>query len=138
MREMSVFVIATSIFIASVVFGVDVFTSKASCKRIEQQPEFFEVEATAYCYGTTRCDGDPIRDGICAGKKEWYGKVIALYEQDENGQLGKFIGYYDCLDTGGDYRIKEGNCIDIYIPSYNDCIQFGRRKCLAMIIDGEG
>ena len=101
-------------------------------------PLYFEVEATAYCYGGTRCDGGPVRKGICAGKKEWYGKVIALYEQGVDGELGGFIGYYECLDTGGDYRIKEGKCVDIYMSSYEDCINFGRKKCFAVILDGKG
>lgn len=101
------------------------------------EPLYFEIEATAYCYGTTRCDGGKVRNGICAGKKEWYGKVIALYEND-NGKIGKFIGNFECLDTGGDSRIKEGKCVDIYNPSYEWCINFGRKKCFAVIVDGVG
>ena len=29
---------------------------------------FIRMQATAYCYGTTRCDGKPVRKGICAAK----------------------------------------------------------------------
>lgn len=101
------------------------------------EPQFFEVEATAYCDGTTRCDGKPVRQGVCAGKKEWYGKVIALYE-NKNGNPGEFLGYYECLDTGGDSRIKDGKCVDVYNHSKEWCINFGRKKVLAVIIEGEG
>lgn len=95
------------------------------------------MEATAYCYGTTRCDGQPVRQGICAGKPEWYGKIAAIYE-DAGGYPGEFLGYYECLDTGGDERLKNGKALDIYIPDYETCIEFGRRKVLVELIDGEG
>lgn len=101
------------------------------------QSTYIPMEATAYCYGTSRCDGGAVRSGICAGKKEWYGKVAAIYE-DENGKPGEFLGYYECLDTGGDERIKNGTVLDIYHPDYDWCIEFGRRKVLVELIDGDG
>ena len=97
---------------------------------------FIRMQATAYCYGTTRCDGKPVRKGICAAKPEWYGKTAAIYE-DAGGVPGEFIGYYECLDTGGD-SIKNGDVIDIYSPSEEWCIQFGRRNVLVFLIDGVG
>lgn len=99
--------------------------------------DLIPMEATAYCYGTTRCDGQPVRQGICAGKPEWYGKVAAVYE-DNGGTPGEFLGYYECLDTGGDERIKNGTVLDIYHPDRDWCIRFGRRKVLVELIDGEG
>ena len=101
-----------------------------------EQPEYFEVEATAYCDGEACCRGEIPRWGICAGKPEWYGKIIALYESD-NGKIGEFIGYFECFDTGGE-RIKNGEVIDIFNPSREWCKQFGRKKVIAYIIDGEG
>lgn len=95
------------------------------------------MEATAYCYGTTRCDGEPVRTGVCAGKPEWYGKVAAVYE-DAGGYPGEFLGYYECLDTGGDERIRNGTVLDIYNPDREWCIRFGRKKVLVELIDGEG
>ncbi len=65
-----------------------------------------QIEVTAYCYGTTRCDGGAVRIGICAGKKDWYGKVAAIY-LDNGGSPGEFLGYFEILDTGGDERIKK-------------------------------
>ena len=86
-----------------------------------EQPEYFE---------------ETPRWGICAGKPEWYGKVIALYESD-NGKIGEFIGYFECFDTGSE-QIKNGEVIDIYNESREWCKQFGRKKVIAYIIDGEG
>lgn len=96
-----------------------------------------QMEVTAYCYGTTRCDGGAVRTGICAGKSEWQGKVAAIY-LDNNGTLGEFLGYFEILDTGGDERIQNGTVLDIYIPDYDSCIEFGRRKVVVVLIDGEG
>ena len=101
-----------------------------------EQPEYFEVEATAYCDGEVCCRGEIPRWGICAGKPEWYGKVIALYESD-NGKIGEFIGYFECLDTGSE-RIRNGEVIDIFNPSREWCKQFGRKKVIAYIIEGRG
>lgn len=131
------FVIFAYIFFISMFLFFIVFDSQAYEEDKWEEPQYFEIEATAYCDGTTRCDGKPVRTGICAGKKEWYGKVIALYE-NKNGNPGEFLGYYECLDTGGDSRIKEGKCVDIYNPSKEWCINFGRKKVLAVIIEGKG
>lgn len=104
---------------------------------VEVVPEQQLMEVTAYCYGSTRCDGGAVRIGTCAGKKDWYGKVAAIY-LDDNGSLGEFLGYFEILDTGGDERIKCGAVLDIYIPDYDDCIEFGRKKVVVVLIDGEG
>lgn len=95
------------------------------------------MEATAYCCGATRCDGGAVRTGTCAGKPDWYGKVAAIY-LDDNGSPGEFLGYFEILDTGGDDRIRNGTALDIYIPDYDSCIEFGRRKVVVVFIDGEG
>ena len=99
--------------------------------------DLIPMEATAYCYGTIRCDGQPVRQGICAGKPEWYGKVAAVYE-DNGGTPGEFLGYFEILDTGGDERIKNGTVLDIYHPDYDACIEFGRQDVIVVLIDGEG
>lgn len=101
------------------------------------EPEYIEMECTAYCYGTTRSDNKPVRKGICAGASKYYGKTAAIYI-DEGGKPGEFIGYYEVLDTGGDERIKNGKCLDIYNPDYNWCIAFGRKKVLVVMLDGVG
>lgn len=102
----------------------------------DNHPEYIRVKATAYCLGTLRCDGKPIRTGVIAGKPEWYGKLIAVYE-DNDGELGDFIGYFECLDTGGS-TITNGKVVDIYNPSYDWCINFGVKNVIIVLIDGKG
>lgn len=102
----------------------------------KDEPLYIPMEATAYCYGTTRCDGGRVRKGICAAKPEWYGKMAAVYV-NKDGKPGEFLGYYECLDTGGQ-DIKDGKVLDIYHPDYNWCVVFGRKNVLVMLIDGEG
>lgn len=103
---------------------------------VQANDGYMHMEATAYCVGTTRCDGGTVREGIAAGKPEWYGMVAMVYK-DDNGQLGEFLGYYEILDTGGK-DIKSGRVIDIYMNDYDDCIQFGRKKVIVKLVDGEG
>lgn len=109
----------------------------ASDKPVTEVAPVQRIEATAYCYGATRCDGGTVRTGTCAGKPEWYGRVAAIY-LDDNGTPGEFLGYFEILDTGGDERIKSGAVLDIYIPDHDACIEFGRQKVIVSIIDGKG
>lgn len=138
---MKILVIAAMSVVTILVFGMaavvlaDEIENLGAIEPVETQ--YIQMEATAYCYGTTRCDGRAVRIGVCAAKPEWYGKLAAVYE-DADGKPGEFIGYFECLDTGGDERIKDGRCIDIYNPSKEWCIKFGRRKVLVLLIDGEG
>lgn len=109
----------------------------AADKPVREVAQVQPMEATAYCQGTIRCDGGVVRTGTCAGKPEWYGKVAAIY-LDDNGSTGEFLGYFEILDTGGDDRITDGLVLDIYIPNYDACIEFGRRKVIVLLVDGEG
>lgn len=104
---------------------------------VEVAPVQQLMEVTAYCYGSTRCDGGAVRIGTCAGKPEWYGKVAAVY-LDNNGSPGEFLGYFEILDTGGNERIQNGSVLDIYLQDYDACIEFGRQKVIVSVIDGEG
>ena len=97
-----------------------------------------EMEATAYCYGSSRCDGGPVREGICAAAPKYYSKVAIVFERNDDGSPGDFIGYFEVLDTGGDYRIQNGDVIDIYHPSKEWCKQFGRQKVWVRFVDGKG
>ena len=57
---------------------------------------------------------------------------------DENGNPIDYIGTFEIEDTGGDERIKNGNCIDIYIPSYQEAINFGRKQVIVYLIEAKG
>lgn len=103
----------------------------------EDEINYIPMECTAYCCGTVRCDGGPARKGICAGASRYYGKTAIIYE-NEGGKPGKFLGYYEVLDTGGDYRIQNGTCLDVYLPTERECILWGRKQVLVVMIDGKG
>lgn len=121
-------------------FGLFVTASQEDYEVHEEdfvQLEYFEVEATAYFQGEVCSTGALPRWGICAGKPEWYGKIIALYES-ENGKPGEFIGYFECLDTGPVDTVRAGKVIDIYNPDEAWCWEFGRKKVIAYIIEGDG
>lgn len=96
------------------------------------------IEATAYCYGTTTCTGKPVREGIAAMSKRYLGMTAIVYELDENGEPFDYIGTYEIEDTGGDERIRNGNCIDIFMNSYEDAINFGRKQVVVYLIEAKG
>jgi len=83
------------------------------------------------CYtsteGSITASGQPVREGIIAGKREWCNKgyIALLYDEDQN-----FIGYYEFLDTGagidtdgdgiGD-SIRNGKSVDVYCGTLERC-----------------
>jgi 3D (Asp-Asp-Asp) domain-containing protein len=85
-----------------------------------------KVRCTCYVDRGTTASGKTTREGIVAGKREWIGCVAALYQVNEDGKLGDFIGYYEFLDTGygiqTDYggSIQLGQSIDVWQPSMKD------------------
>lgn len=97
----------------------------------------FQIESTAYCYGEITASGQAVREGIAAGRREWIGLTAILYE-DDGGEIGELIGIYEILDTGGDERIKNGTCIDIYIPDYDAAIEYGRKSVFVQLVDAKG
>lgn len=85
------------------------------------QPKIMEAHATAYCVSGTTYSGQETREGICAGKKEWIGKTIIVYQKLPGGEIGDLIGYYECLDTGKTNGLKTGKVIDIWCPDLEAC-----------------
>ena len=102
-----------------------------------EETEWMRMESTAYCAGTIRCDGGPARVGVCAGATRYYGMTAIMYE-DDGGKPGEYLGTFEILDTGGDYRIKNGTCLDVFLPSERDCILWGRKKVLVKMVEGKG
>lgn len=92
-----------------------------------------KMESTAYCYGTITASGAHVRPGICAGKREWIGKTAVIYDREMN-----LIGIYEILDTGGDGRIRNGKCLDVYLPDEQQCREYGRKTVWVQIVDAEG
>lgn len=80
--------------------------------------------ATAYCVSGVTASGEITRDGICAGKDEWLGKTIILYQRLPDNKIGDQIGIYECLDTGGTPGLKEGRVIDVWCQDLDTCQEF--------------
>ena len=81
-------------------------------------------ELTAYCYGNVTSTGTtPTANRTIAvdPKVIPYGSVVEI----------EGYGTYVAEDCGGAVK---GNIIDIYIPGYDNCIKFGRRKANVYMI----
>ena len=136
---------------------IGVLTIPSEVWGAELQPELKPINVTAYySENPTGCRGDRMREGIAAGRQEWYGKAIVLYK-DEDGKLGEVIGVFEILDTGygkdtgkGESRIKKGRhlgtietgeTIDIYRLNYERCKEImvlTNGKAFYQLIDAEG
>jgi len=97
-----------------------------------------------------------MREGIAAGKQEWYGKAVIIY-MDDNGKPGEVVGVFEILDTGygrdtgkGESRVKKGRhlgtietgqTIDIYRNDYAGCkeiMELTGGKAFYQLVDAEG
>jgi 3D (Asp-Asp-Asp) domain-containing protein len=99
----------------------------------KSQAEMHSMIATAYCLNGTTATGTQTRVGIAASKREWFGKTVRVYWND-GGQAGSLIGEYVIEDTGG-RPIRNGSVIDIWMPTKDECLQFGRRCVLVEVVD---
>lgn len=96
------------------------------------QPNFYRMQATAYCLDGTTATGTHTRPGIAASKPSWFGKVASVYLTDENGNAGEFIGNFLIEDTGGS-PIRKGKVIDLWMPTKDECMEFGRKDVIVYI-----
>lgn len=82
--------------------------------------ELLDFQATAYCLKGRTASGEHVRPGVIAADPRVLplGTVVHL-------RAGSYTGTYTVLDTGG--RIR-GRIIDVYVPTYREAKQFGRRS----------
>lgn len=104
-----------------------------------QEDKLFMIEATAYCETGNPCaDGTwPVEGLTVAGKRAWIGKTILIYE-DAGGVAGELLMIGEIRDTGGHPKIKAGKCIDIFMDSESEAINFGRQKVWIELVDAVG
>ncbi|MGH9339156.1 MAG: 3D domain-containing protein [Acidobacteriota bacterium] len=105
----------------------NVFRPGAAASEAQAFPVFSQkFVATAYCLKGLTFSGVRVAQGIVAADPAVLpiGSIIEV-------KAGKYSGIYSVLDTGGAIKGKK---IDIYIPSYDKAIQFGRRKVEVRII----
>lgn len=88
--------------------------------------ELADFHATAYCLKGRTASGIHTRPGIIAADPSVLplGTVVHL-------RAGRYTGTYTVMDTGG--RIK-GRRVDVYVPTYREAIEFGRRPVKIKVI----
>lgn len=103
-----------------------------------KEPEMKKVKMTCYTHTGNPCrNGKMPREGICAYQYEYLDWLAIVYE-DDNGEPGEIIGYYEIFDTG--YGIETdvvnpktgenygslelGTSIDIFQDSLEECYEF--------------
>ncbi len=89
-----------------------------------------EMTATAYCTGTTTATGMKVRYGVVAVDPRVIPLGSRLYIEAANGTW--VYGTAVAADTGGAVK---GNIIDLYVESYSEAINFGRRKAKVYILE---
>lgn len=86
-----------------------------------------KIRCTCYTSteGKTTASGEPVREGIIAGKRSWMGKTAILYDLNMN-----IIGIFEFKDTGagidtdGDGKgdsIINGKSVDVYRDTLSRC-----------------
>lgn len=79
-------------------------------------PERVKMRCTVYTGGGITKSGKKVREGFIASNNSNLGRVALLYTED-----GKFIGAFECEDTGSAHWLKDGTAIDVYRESKSGC-----------------
>lgn len=92
----------------------------------DQEDSFHEFEATAYCDLGVTFSGVYVQRGIVAADPRVLpiGSVIEV-------SAGDYSGIYTVMDTGG---VIKGEIIDIFMPDYEEAVQFGRQQVKIRVI----
>jgi 3D (Asp-Asp-Asp) domain-containing protein len=98
-----------------------------------QEHKYHSMIATAYCLTGSTATGTTPRTGIAASRPAWFGKTVKVYWND-GGKPGAMIGTYTVEDTGG-APIRNGSVIDIWMPTEDECFEFGRRCVLVEVME---
>lgn len=109
------------------------------CRDVSAE-EILNIKATAYCYnsGRTATGTIPKEGRTIAGKREWFGKIACLWEDNGDGiQPENFIGSYIVEDTGGE-PIRKGYVVDVFIEDKARAKEFGSKNVIVVLIDANG
>ena len=134
MRKMKYVVIALVVLWSYLFFdSVMGLAMAVDLQKEETQIQGMEMQATAYCLTGTPASGQQTSTGIVASKPEWIGKKMMIYLKDKNGNQ-TYLGTYDVEDTGGN-SIRSGKVVDIWMPTRDECLQFGRRNVVVYLVE---
>lgn len=106
-----------------ILFAVLVCIVSVGAERREPHNESIDFEAagfqkmhtTAYCMGEVTANGSKVHTGGCACNPH-LGDVAIVYTLD-----GKYLGIYECNDTGGTQGLQNGTVIDVYRKNLTMC-----------------
>ena len=107
---------------------------------VKAEIQTVKAYATAYCpTGNKTATGTIPKEGrTIAGKREWFGKTLIVFEDFGNGiEPEHYIGTYICEDTGGE-TIQGGAVVDVFIEDLTRAKQFGSKKVIIQIVESEG
>ena len=90
------------------------------------ESELVDFHATAYCLKGRTASGVNTRPGMIAADPRVLplGTVVHL-------RAGAYTGTYTVMDTGG---LIKGRRVDVYVPTYREAVQFGRRQVKIKVI----
>lgn len=101
---------------------------KRKAKHMVHTPHWMKFIATWYNYGTITKSGKPVQRGVTLAVDP---RVIPLGSTVEVKFADGHTHVYQAQDTGGDIK---GNRVDIYNPSYQQCINNGRQTVWVRIL----
>jgi hypothetical protein len=103
------------VVVAGLIFTL-LFSHKAHAETIEKTQTLKKMKFSCYCPescpGKVTASGEHVREGIIASSQDHLGDCALIYLSD-----GTFLGFYECLDTGGSRGIKNGYVIDCWTPN---------------------
>lgn len=107
----------------------------------KSEKEYVKIGSTAYYnkYNAHCADGTWPKKGVLAGKREWIGKSVELYDSEYNYMgdytfhdvgYGKSIGYGRSVLHKGEALgdIEAGVTIDIFMDTLAECQSYGRKE----------
>ena len=89
-----------------------IFSQRTHAKDRGWEKMKFSCYCPESCPGTITATGEKVREGILAASRDHLGDCAMVYLKD-----GTFLGFYECLDTGGSSGIKNGYVIDVWTPN---------------------
>lgn len=93
---------------------------KANATDYPESPHLIRCTCYTAPQGAITASGKAVREDIVAGKREWLGYACIIYENDD-GEVGDLIGYFEFCDTGGAKTLKTGKSIDVYRNTLDRC-----------------
>ncbi len=86
---------------------------------------YYDGKATAYYCGTTTSTGTAVHQGSVAVNPRMIPYGTEMYIVSLDGQY--VYGWCRAEDTGGFIYMSNGPTVDLYMSSYDDCVQWGVR-----------